>query len=188
MEGSESGGINVSALQSYLHQQHAGDGHGGEDDETVFSIFVYLAWFYKNVPCFLDSTTGNIVASVTSLGLNTPTTVTFGSELTKNIFGLPKLLPDLQQGDATGEAAGGGAGDEGAVSSGDDGEGLQAHHEDPYAHDDYPHSNEEIAAAAGHGLDDVNHDPQHSPEHHDHSPSPTPATPQQSSQYDHDFH
>ena len=185
MEGSEGGGINVSALQSYLHQQHTGDGHGGEDEETVFSVFIFLAWFYKNVPCFLDSTTGNVVASVTSLGLNLPTTVTFGSEMSKNIFGLPKLIPDPQAGDAGGEPSGG---DEGAASGGDDGEGIQAaHHEDPYAHDEYPHSNEEIAAAAGHGLDDVNHDPQHSPEYHDHSPSPTPATPQQS-QYDHDFH
>ncbi|AHC39276.1 hypothetical protein [Ehrlichia muris] len=188
MEGNEGGGINVSALQSYLHQQHAGSGHGEEEEETALSIFIFLAWFYKNVPCFLDSTTGNIVASVTCLGAQLPTTVAFGSEMRKNIFGLPKLLPDPQSEGASGE--GGGGEDATAASGENDGDGIQAtHHDDPYAHDDYPHANQEIADAAGQGLDNVNHNPlQQEPEyHHDHSPSPTPTTSQQS-QYDHAFH
>ncbi|ABD44574.1 hypothetical protein ECHHL_0468 [Ehrlichia chaffeensis str. Heartland] len=186
MEGNESGGINVSALQSYLHQQNTGSGGAPEDEETVFSVFVFLAWFYKNVPCFLDSATGNVIASTTCLGANLPTTVVFGSEMTKNIFGLPKLLPDSQSGDASGE----GGGEDAAAASGEnDGEGIQAAHpDDPYAHDDYPHANQEVAEATGNGLNNVNHELQQEPEyHHDRSPSPTPTT-HQPSQYDHDFH
>ncbi|MGN7618482.1 MAG: hypothetical protein ACTJLM_00245 [Ehrlichia sp.] len=186
MEGSEGGGINVSALQSYLHQQHKGGEHGAEDEETALSIFVFLAWFYRNVPCFLDTTTGNVVASVTALGLNMPTTVTFGSELSKNIFGLPKLIPDLQEGGGGDEPSDTG---EGAAGGGEGDEGIHANHnEDPYARDDYPHADEHIASAAGHGLDGTQHDPGYHSEYQEHAPSPTPATTPQHGQYDHDFH
>ncbi|AAZ68536.1 hypothetical protein [Ehrlichia canis] len=185
MEGNEGGGINVSALQSYLHQQQSA-GTSQEDEETVFSVFVFLTWFYKNVPCYLDSVTGNISASVTCLGMSLPTTIVLGSEMQKNIFGLPKLLPDPQPGDATAGDAGGGA-DDGAAAGGDDPDAMQlVHPDDPYAQDNYPHADQDVAAAAGHGLDDValQQEPEY---HHDRSPSPTPVT-QHGNQYDHDFH
>ncbi|KJV65358.1 MULTISPECIES: hypothetical protein [Ehrlichia] len=190
MAGNEGGGINVSALQSYLHQQQSGSRNGEEEQETALSIFVFLAWFYKNVPCFLDSTTGNVAASVTCLGAQLPTTVIFGSEMRKNIFGLPKLLPDSQPEGASDE--GGGSEDATAANGENDGDSIKATHpDDPYAHDEYPHANQEVANAAGHGLDNVDHNQhqlQQEPEyHHDHSPSPTPTTSQQS-QYDHAFH
>ncbi|RZB13192.1 hypothetical protein DRF75_00585 [Ehrlichia minasensis] len=188
MDGNEGGGgINVSALQSYLHQQQTASGPP-EDEETVFSVMVFLAWFYKNVPCYLDSATGNLLASVTSLGMNLPTTVVFGSEMTKNIFGLPKLLPDPQSGDATGSGDTGGSADDVAAAGGsEDPDDMQiVHPDDPYAPDNYPHADQDVTAAAGHGLDEaaLQQEPEY---HHERSPSPTPAT-QQNAQYDHDFH
>ncbi|QGR02559.1 hypothetical protein EDL79_02780 [Ehrlichia ruminantium] len=187
MDDSHSSGINVSALQSYLHEQHS-SAHGGEEEETMFSMFIFLAWFYKNVPGVADMTTGNVLASVASLGMNLKTNCSIMSDSGKNFFGLPKLIPDAQPGSPM--DAGGGATEGGSTAAGgetsDGGDSIYAaHHEDPYSHSQYPHADQEIMHAAGAGMGSFTHE-DHSPQH-DHHPSPTPISPSHSSQYYHDM-
>ncbi|GAT76121.1 hypothetical protein EHRUM1_02890 [Ehrlichia ruminantium] len=62
-------GINVSTLQFYLYEQRS-SGHGQKDEKAVFSIFIFLAWFYKNVVGVCYMTSINLLAAVTSLGMN----------------------------------------------------------------------------------------------------------------------
>ncbi|CAH58221.1 hypothetical protein EHRUM1_05090 [Ehrlichia ruminantium] len=186
MDESHSSGINVSALQSYLHEQQSG-GHG-EDEETVFSVFVFLAWFYKNVPGVCDMTSGNLLAAVTSLGMNLKTEFSIMSDSGKNFFGLPKLLPDAQPGGAPADGGSADGGGEGSATGGEasDNDAIyHAHHDDPYAHAEYPHADQEIMHAAGGGFNNISHE-DHSPQH-DHHPSPTPISPSHANQYYHDM-